>query len=211
MGILQRILGAGKALLKNPPRSRSAAAKTIGKAIAQAEHNKPLKEAKVEGTFPGKAPPKKGGWLSRWLTKGLERLHGKSGKRGEGVPAEGPFTPWEEGTKLPPEKVKEIPQDEMTDFLENNGLLIVQSSNVQDLQYFPDENMLVVSYRNGRAYIVRNISPEEARAFATATSKGSHVWSAYRGEDAKKMPSTPGRGGKPPGPAPHIKDYERIR
>ncbi len=68
-----------------------------------------------------------------------------------------------------------ITGDEIQDFLENEALLFVTSTNVAAAQFFPDANKLMVEYLNGSAYLYEDISPNEAEAFARAPSKGEFV------------------------------------
>ena len=70
--------------------------------------------------------------------------------------------------------------DEVYDFVNNETLLIVNSSNVASLQYFPTVQKLLVEFLNGKAYIYSDVSQAEALQFATYQSKGGAVWDLLR-------------------------------
>ena len=181
----------------------------VGKAWARAEADKPLREPtaaeKSRATFPGKKPVEKSkGWFRRFI----DRITGEqepptavlaeTGLRGEGVPAPGPFRPWQWGTTLPPEEIKPIGEEELRDFVVNGELILWQSSNLYASQYFPTEQALMIETRAGRAYLIRDISPKEAIDFIKARSKGRWTWAHVRGPAQLRAPSTPGIPGLKP-------------
>ena len=89
-----------------------------------------------------------------------------------------------------------IPANEVEDFLYNEGLLFVNSSNVGAVQYFEQDRKLMVEFLGGSAYLYSNVSLEEAKSFANAQSKGAWVWDNLRVRGSKTA---------------HRKPYSRIR
>lgn len=73
-----------------------------------------------------------------------------------------------------------IPVPEVEGFLYNEELLFVNSSNVGAVQYFPEDGKIMVEFLGGSAYLYSNITPEEARSFVNAQSKGGWVWDHLR-------------------------------
>lgn len=74
----------------------------------------------------------------------------------------------------------EVAEDEVDDFLFNEVPLVVNSSNVSNVTYFPKEGKLMVQFLNGGKYMYSQISEAEAVSFVQAQSKGSWVWSNLR-------------------------------
>jgi hypothetical protein len=73
-----------------------------------------------------------------------------------------------------------ISGDELQDFLDNEQLLFVTSSNVAAAQYFGETRELMVEYLDGAAWIYGDISLAEAEAFARAPSKGTWIWDVVK-------------------------------
>ena len=75
---------------------------------------------------------------------------------------------------------EEVPASEVEDFLAGGYPLIVNSTNVSNVTYFPQEGKLLVQFLNGGKYMYSSISEQEALSFANAQSKGGWVWSYLR-------------------------------
>lgn len=75
---------------------------------------------------------------------------------------------------------EQVSEDEVRDFLFNEQLFFVNSSNVSAIQYFPATQQMMIEYRNGSAYMYDQISSDLALKFATVHSKGSAVWDELR-------------------------------
>lgn len=75
----------------------------------------------------------------------------------------------------------DIPASEVEAFLNNEHVLMVHSTNVHSIQYFPKTNELMVEYDGGQsAYLYKDVSPLEALQFVQAQSKGGAVWDVLR-------------------------------
>lgn len=73
-----------------------------------------------------------------------------------------------------------LTEGDVEGFLYNNELLVVNSSNVNAAQYYPEEQKMMVEFRNGSAYLYSNVSLDEARLFVREKSKGSFIWNQFR-------------------------------
>jgi len=85
----------------------------------------------------------------------------------------------------------EIPVDEVQDFLTGGQPLFVHSTNVAMAQYFPEDQKMMIEYKNGAAYLYSSISESDAKSFAYAPSKGSWVWSTLRSRGSKTAHKRP--------------------
>jgi len=74
----------------------------------------------------------------------------------------------------------EVAEDEVEDFLFNEVPLVVNSTNVSNVTYFPKEGKLLVQFLNGGKYLYSQISEAEALSFVQAQSKGIWVWNNLR-------------------------------
>ena len=73
--------------------------------------------------------------------------------------------------ELPPGNVS--PEyDQLTKFLFGQEWLFVTSSNVNAIQYYDQEQVLYIEYKNGSVYGYTGVTLDEAIDFATAPSKG---------------------------------------
>lgn len=82
------------------------------------------------------------------------------------VPAPTPYVP--------------IPWQEVDDFLNDQRVVYVHSTNVRAGQYLPDEGKMILEFLDRSFYEYDNISRQEAILFLTAASKGSWVWDTLR-------------------------------
>lgn len=73
-----------------------------------------------------------------------------------------------------------IPEDEVEDFFAGGNPIFVHSSNLRMVQYFPDANKLMVEFKGGKAYMVSDISLDEAVSLIIAQSKGGWYWDHVR-------------------------------
>lgn len=74
----------------------------------------------------------------------------------------------------------ETPAGEVDAFLHFGEWLKVQSSNVEQMRYLADESALEIQFKNGNFYRVDDMSIQEAKALATASSVGSRYWDIVR-------------------------------
>ena len=74
----------------------------------------------------------------------------------------------------------EVAENEVDDFLFNEVPLVVNSSNVSNVTYFPKEGKMLVQFLGGGKYMYSQISEAEALSFVQAQSKGIWVWSYLR-------------------------------
>lgn len=108
----------------------------------------------------------------------FEKFGGRAGNLGI---AAGNLTPGKQD--FSPENVakwRQLPDSVGIDFVFNQGLFVVHSSNVSSFQYFINSQSLLVQFHNGGVYKYSNISEQEAVYFYIAQSKGGAVWDILR-------------------------------
>lgn len=93
-------------------------------------------------------------------------------------------------------KWRNISPEAAEGFLYDNEILFVNSSNVAALQYFPEDQKMMVEFLNGSAYLYSGVTPTEAQGFVQAQSKGKNVWDVLRVRGSKTA---------------HKKRYTRIK
>jgi hypothetical protein len=89
-----------------------------------------------------------------------------------------------------------IGNEELNDFINGGNMIFVHSSNVAGMQYFPEEQKLMIEFLNGSAYLYSSITRDEALQFAQNASKGKTVWDLLRVRGSKTA---------------HKKPYKRIK
>lgn len=91
------------------------------------------------------------------------------------------------GTSVEPDEVnrRRLTQQQVEQFVYEQELLTVNSSNVANAQYFLDSRQMAVEFLNGGAYLYNNVTEDEAIAFASAQSKGVWVWDYLRVRGSK--------------------------
>ena len=77
-------------------------------------------------------------------------------------------------------KWEQLTGNEVEDFVYGGVAFKVHSSNVSQLQYDHEQNILTVAFKNGAVYAYSMVTPAEAARFIQATSKGSTVWDILR-------------------------------
>lgn len=77
-------------------------------------------------------------------------------------------------------KWRTLTGETVQDFVENEEILHVHSSNVAAAQFFPKEQKIMIQFLSGAAYLYSNFSSAEALEFATAASKGGFCWDRIR-------------------------------
>lgn len=80
--------------------------------------------------------------------------------------------------------------DEVYDFVHNSVIMFVHSSNVGAVQYFKEDQKLMVEFlpgANGKPgrYLYSNVTEDDAISFARAGSKGKWVWDNLRVRGSK--------------------------
>lgn len=70
--------------------------------------------------------------------------------------------------------------DDVDAFLHFGKWLPVQSSNVAEIRYDPDESELQIRFLNGGYYQYQDVSVREAESLARSSSKGKWVWDFLR-------------------------------
>lgn len=83
------------------------------------------------------------------------------------------------------DKWQTLSGDIVEDFIYNEQILHVNSSNVANATYFSQERKMLVQFLNGGRYLYSNVSEQEALAFAQSQSKGDWVWSNLRVRGSK--------------------------
>lgn len=80
----------------------------------------------------------------------------------------------------------EFNEDDVSLFLQGEMVLFVESSNVEYAKYYPNDETLEVGFlakppdNKPSAYLVLDVSVQEALTFANAESKGRWYWSNVR-------------------------------
>lgn len=70
--------------------------------------------------------------------------------------------------------------DEVDAFLHFGQWLPVNSTNVKEIRYQPDDSQLFVEFKNGNIYYYDDVSIREAEHLARSSSKGGWVWDFLR-------------------------------
>jgi len=73
-----------------------------------------------------------------------------------------------------------LPGDQVEKFVYEAEPFFVHSTNVQMMQYFIEDQSLLVEFRDGTAYKYENVTEDEAIQAAKAPSKGFFVWDNLR-------------------------------
>lgn len=89
------------------------------------------------------------------------------------------------------DKWQTVGGNEVYDFVQNQEILFVNSSNLVAAQYFANEKKLMIEYKGGSAYVYNNITEQEAVEFAQAQSKGGWIWSNIRVRGSKTAHQKP--------------------
>ncbi|MDE2098100.1 MAG: KTSC domain-containing protein [Patescibacteria group bacterium] len=84
-----------------------------------------------------------------------------------------------------------VPADEVEAFVHDQMPLFVHSTNVSLLQYFPEDQKLMVEFLNGGAYLYSNVTETEAYELAKAESKGGFLWDRIRVRGSKTAHKKP--------------------
>lgn len=77
-------------------------------------------------------------------------------------------------------KWRELSKGAVEGFIYNQEPLFVHSSSVAMVQYFIEDEKLMIEFNNGSAYMYDDISEEEARLFTRYWTKGGWVWDFLR-------------------------------
>ena len=77
-------------------------------------------------------------------------------------------------------KWRTLSAEAVAQFVHDEEPLFVHSSNVVMAQYFPDDEKMLVEFKNEASYLYSDVSQEEALDFAKANSKGEWVWDHLR-------------------------------
>lgn len=84
------------------------------------------------------------------------------------------------GNAAGPVNRRTVSRGEVDEFVNDGMMMVVHSSNVSSAVYYREINELILSFHGGGTYAYSNISPEEARSFAQAQSKGVWTWDHLR-------------------------------
>jgi len=108
-----------------------------------------------------------------------------------------------------------LPGDQVEKFVYEAEPFFVHSTNVQMMQYFIEDQSLLVEFRDGTAYKYENVTEDEAIQAAKAPSKGIWVWSALRNRGSKTSHKKPysrvSSGFRPPKREPEIVEIDGVR
>ena len=77
------------------------------------------------------------------------------------------------------------------DFVFNEQILYVNSTNVANLTYYHKEKQMLVQYLSGGRYLYSNVSEQEALQVAQAQSKGAVIWDLFRVRGSKTAHKKP--------------------
>ena len=77
------------------------------------------------------------------------------------------------------------------DFVYNEQILYVNSTNVANLTYYHKEKQMLVQYLSGGRYLYSNVSEQEALQVAQAQSKGAVIWDLFRVRGSKTAHKKP--------------------
>jgi len=91
---------------------------------------------------------------------------------------------------------RELGKGYIQDFVYDAQPMFVYSSNISLLQYFIEEEKMMVEFHNGSAYLYSNVSEREAIEFMMAASKGQILWTLFRVRGSRTA---------------HKKPYRRIK
>ena len=136
------------------------------------------------------------------IGRAIERLFGKKKPQAPILPKPGEVEGGHRGIAIglgaDPDKLNRrlVLGDEVYDFVYEMQPMLVHSSNVRMVQFFPNEKKMLVEFKKGAAYIYSNVSEQEALSFARAHSKGIWVWDHLRVRGSRTR---------------HKKPYARLR